>query len=171
MKKNFYNIDFVRLCITLIPVRMRGGLLKLFIECFSQELDTMHKEFTAWRNDFFNKLVKTSTVSDLETVLNHLYDPDQCRIKIVDGENTNYHVLLYQRRFYEAGLVEPCITPVMIYKRNHGIDGVGIDFYIKVPLAIYRAYTTDEAFRKDFDEKVSAYKPAGKNYKVVLMDN
>ena len=167
MKKNFYNADFVRLCISLVPVRLRKGLLKIFITCFSEMIKEIHKDFTDWREDFFYKSVKESTITDLEVILNRLYDPQKERIRIINGENIIDHVLLYKREYYERGLIAPLTTPVIIHKRLTGLNGTGIDFYIQVPKDIYTSYTLNEGFKKEFDEKVNAYKPAGKTYKVV----
>ena len=167
MKKNFYNADFVRLCISLVPVRLRKGLLRVMITCFAETIKELHQDFTKWREDFFYKSVKESTIADLERILNLLYDPMKERIRITNGENIIRHVLLYKREYYEKGLITPCITPVIIHKKSTGLEGTGIDFYIQVPKDIYNSYTLNEGFRKEFDEKVNAYKPAGKRYKVV----
>lgn len=169
MHFNFYNTDLSVVAVQILPIKLRKGVLIAIVYAFAYMITLIKKEHDAWRINNYRKTRVTAQVFSLQSLLNDLYSPTSRLIKITDGENAQTITPLYLRQVYKNEKQPIWTTPTFIYKQSSGIEGGGVDFYVKVPSGVLDAYTTDNAFKQSFDITIINNKLAGKTYKVVSL--
>lgn len=150
-----YDINFNRLALAIVPLKLRQPLLMNFLYVMLTGVRKAAAVFSTYREDTDYRLTHNGQVCYLRAVLNDRFDWSQRRITIEDiaeGEGT----ILYRRELFRF-----LMTPVIINKRAFtGSDSV--DFAVVVPVALRGAFV-EEQMRALID----TYKLASKRYTII----
>ncbi|MBR3648245.1 MAG: hypothetical protein IKN59_07660 [Paludibacteraceae bacterium] len=156
-----YNINYSRLALALVPIRLRQPLMMNFIYVLLSQVRRLATVFDSFRTTVNYRLTHNSQVCYLRAVLNDRFDMSQRRIEIIDVEPQSSPVL-YQRplsRFLmapEAGSG----NAIMLSKRAFsGNDAV--NFAVIVPAVLRGAFPEDQ-----MRALVDTYKLASKRYTI-----
>ena len=82
---NFFNIDFNRLAVLLIPPLLREPLIIAFVQVLISPAAWLYRQFATWRDNNRYHLSITAQVCRLERVLNDRFDRYSRRIFITRG--------------------------------------------------------------------------------------
>jgi hypothetical protein len=155
-KYRIYLPNFIRM---LFPGRWQKARLMAWLNAIIAPIKRMNADFDTARDEVLYKLAHGPQVVHIEAVLNDRWDNIDRRIKVEDG--AGFEPLPIYRDAETK-------TPPYIYKEAEGkpnpyiyqemeIDGVSIDFVIKIPVAI--VFDMDE-----LKALVDTYRLAGKVY-------
>nr|DAX18012.1 MAG TPA: hypothetical protein [Caudoviricetes sp.] len=133
----YYDINFRRLALLLLPIAWRKPKLAAFAQSCVQGVVSLHKEFSAWQAAQDRRLHHNGQVCHLRGLLNDTFDCKLRRIRIIDGLYDEERGMRLFRREHERGLLLPQPTrPALIINRR-GFGGArGYDFWIQLPLAL-----------------------------------
>ena len=136
MMKRFFDIDWDRLNLLLLPTFLRKPLLFAFLKATTAPIWTIYKRFAAQRNETLFLLRYDTSKRNVETVLNRKFETTGIYIinnnsqdngvYIMDVENEMIYLPVFTR---EPGLDIPVI---IIFIKDEGEDATYLNFYIDV---------------------------------------
>lgn len=158
----WYNIDFNKLVILLLPPFLRKAILIRYLQALVLPLDQVYYKWYNWRKDNIYKLEHTGQVCSLEGSLNDNFDPIERRIYIGDGQiyETTY---IYTEGEAQDVFLETESEDSTIWLRTESETAdTGLDFIVFVPEELYD--TQIYALRAH----VEYYKAGGKRYNIFI---
>lgn len=175
---NFFNIDFKRLVLMLLPTFLRKPLLYSLIKSAVAPMVTLYDQFLRSRSDSLYRLRITPQVCYLRRMLNDNFDPDLRGIRITDGNPSNWIFAYPESRFNAtqgkqplwaspANAKQPGLliftsdTGLRVVPRQGDVGASGLDFNVMVPARLRGV--TDE---KKMASLVNYYKLASKRYAI-----
>ncbi|NDV93530.1 hypothetical protein D0T84_01185 [Dysgonomonas sp. 521] len=132
---NYYNINYSRIGVLLLPTFLRQPIASAFIRAIMQPLDNMNDEFNEYRESL--DIGTYSQVCYLQGLINDNFDPLERRIRIRQAaldedaflfwkRNTNKPVRLYKRS-------SPGFVPRLMSRKGF-IGTENPDFEIVLPV-------------------------------------
>lgn len=175
---NFFNIDFKRLILSLLPTFLRKPLLYSLLKAMVQPVITVYDSFTKSRSENLYKLKITPQICYLRKMLNDSFDIDLRGIYISDGNPSNWVIAYPQARFNATDGKQPLWAAsanetqlnklifttnagVTIVPRQGDIGASGLDFNVMVPSRLRGI-----ADEKRMISLVNYYKLASKRYAI-----
>jgi hypothetical protein len=151
----WYNINFDKLAILLLPTFLRKPTMVAYVQALLQPIDDLHFEWLQKRDliDFY-KLQYTGQVCRLRKVLNDQLDSDERRITIANGN------AFKRSHIFTDAENKPKFLGTFFIRSKSEYENTGVDFVVFVPQTIINK----EPFKLDFIIKF--YKLAGKRYKI-----
>lgn len=152
----WYNINFNRLVVQLMPTFLRQPRMIAFISLFSAELTKLHNAWLIKKSQDETWLQHNSQVCKLRKILNDEFDDIERRIKITDGQ-------FYDRQYvYTLGEKKPKYLGKIFIRQNTDYADTGIDFFVVVPVEI-----NIEQNKYKLKAWVNRYRLASKRYKII----
>jgi len=175
---NILNISFSKLVVDKLPTFLRFQRVFAFLEASITPLETLLDDFKKSRADNIYKITMNGQVCHLRGLLNDNFDIELRRIKIVDGETSDWLTLWREDTFSENDNGQPIwvqkatsVTTdalgnktyhnnnaVLIYKQG-AVGSIGYDFVIKIPKELQGKIDEDR-----LKSLVNFYKLASKRY-------
>lgn len=153
----WYNIDFRRLTLLLLPSFLRTERMRAWFYTLISPLQPLHDDFLRNRKDNLTKLNHNSQVCYLRKILNDTFDPDR-RIQILPASSLQ-QIYIYTNAEYKINY----LGKIHLHQPDDFSDK-GVDFIVKIPTEL-----------KDYTEEIYAvtvyYKLASKRFKIVIDDN
>lgn len=149
----WYEIDFRRLVILLLPIRLRKAKTIAFIQALLAPVEDIHYRFKQKRLQDWFMLNHNSQVCYLERALNTTFDSTERRIKIVDGSHYSKEYIYTRQEEKPRYLGTIYLHDRSVYSEN------GPDFIVQVPQGL----EYDEYQMKALIEQ---FKLATKTYKI-----
>lgn len=157
----YYDINFKRFALQLLPTRWRRVLFASLLYAGVSELSSLHSRFMAFRTEQNYRLTHNGQVCYLRAVLNDVFDPDERRITITETVEEREANLIYKRDADKSVFVYPRQQGKAWAINRRGYDGVGgFDFWINLP---YGLNTIDA---KRLAAIVNNYKLVSKRYAI-----
>lgn len=157
--KNYFDIDFRRFSLLLLPTILRSSLIASFVLAFAEPVKLLYNSFTVNRNANLYRLSITPQVCYLEKALNDRFSSWSRLIYITDG-NYKAQMYIYTRteNYPRYIYTKTEALPRYLYQRGEaGADNY--DFIVHVP----SWYIFDE---NEMRALVDMYKLANKNYEI-----
>lgn len=175
---NYYNIDFKRLILSLLPTFLRRPLIYSLLKVVLRPAVTGYDVFMKNRSENLYKLRITPQVCYLRKMLNDSFDVDLRGIYISDGNPSNWVIAYPQAMFNAEGGKQPLWAASatqtqpnkLIFTTSEGVTMVprqgdvgasGLDFNVMVPSRIRGI-----ADEKRMVSLVNYYKLASKRYAI-----
>ena len=150
----WYNIDYNRLTILLLPTFLRKPVLIGYIQSLISPIDNLYYKWFSFREDNLYKVKHTGQICKLRKALNDRFDPMLRRIIIGDGNR-------YRRQYlYTTPENRPKYLGTMFLHQNSDYADTGVDFIVFVPAQIINQLPYELKAVIDF------YKAGGKRYKI-----
>lgn len=155
---NYYNINYSRLAILLLPSFLRNKILVPMVSAMASPLDDLHSEFLSLKNGIdFNSY---SQVCYMQGLINNHFDPLERRIKIRNTAlDLNYYL------FWKEQNKKPVLLRAdssYILARDFEIGTTHIDFEVVLP----EGYVLSENEEIRLTNLVDQSKLASKRYKI-----
>lgn len=132
----YYDINFRRLALLLLPIAWRKPILAAFAQSSVLGVVALHKDFSAWRVAQDRRLHHNGQVCHLRGLLNDTFDSKLRRIRIIDGRKEERGMRLFRRGNERSLLLPQPTRPALIINRR-GYGGVrGYDFWVQIPIAL-----------------------------------
>jgi len=174
----FFNIDFKRLVLLLLPTFLRKATLYSLLKSSVQPIVSVYDNFIRNRTENLYKLRITPQVCYLRKMLNDRFDVDLRAIYITDGNPSNWIIAYPQAKFNSADgkvplwasmaneiagkkLIFTTDLGIRMAPRQGDIGASGIDFNVMVPLRLRGI-----ADEKRIISLVNYYKLASKRYAI-----
>lgn len=116
---NRYSVNVGKLAVQLLPMCLRGGRKKAFVQAFVAPLRYLAEAFTDYRNATDYRLTHNSQVCYLRATLNDKFDPLLRGIQIKDADRNLEGVIIHARRSISPVVLNPT-TSMILYRRNFG---------------------------------------------------
>ncbi|SNB43564.1 conserved hypothetical protein [Flavobacterium psychrophilum] len=150
----WFNVDYDKLIISLLPNRLRKPILVAFVKSLLKPIDIMHYEWKKWRLENIYKIVHTGQRCYLRKALNDKLDPEFRRIYTGKGD-------AFPRKYiYTRAENKPVFSGKMFIYQNSEYLGTGVDFNVYVPVEIINTRIDELINVIDF------YKLESKRYKI-----
>lgn len=152
----WYNVDFNKLGILLLPTFLRKPILVGYLQSLLVPLTTIHDLWKAKRVDIdWYKLNHTGQVCRLRKVLNDRLDVSERRIYIGDGNS-------FPRKYiYTHDETKPTFIGKMFIYRNSEYVNTGVDFVVYAPQTIINMRWNE------LNALIQFYKLAGQRYQIL----
>lgn len=152
----WYNINFDKLAILLLPTFLRKPTLVAYVQALLQPIDDLHYAWLQKRNEVdFYKLQHTGQVCRLRKVLNDQLDNTQRRIRIGNGN------AFKRSHIFTDAENKPKFLGTFFIRSKNEYENTGVDFVVFVPQSII----DQEPFKLDY--LIKFYKLAGKRYIII----
>lgn len=133
----YYDINFRRLALLLLPIAWRKPRLAAFAQSCVLGVVALHKDFSVWRAAQDCRLHHNGQVCHLRGLLNDTFDSKLRRIRIIDGQYDEERGMRLFRRGHERSLLLPHHPrPALIINRRGYGGARGYDFWVQLPLAL-----------------------------------
>jgi hypothetical protein len=150
----WYNIDYNKLAILLLPTFLRKPKMIAFALAFVSPIKSLHYQWLQKRDFDWYRLQHNGQKCKLRKVLNDQLDPEQRRIVIDEGT-------AFPREYiYTQSENQPKYLGVFYIKSQNEYENTGVDFIVKAPQSIIDT----EIFRLKY--LLNYYKLAGKRYTI-----
>lgn len=150
----WYNIDFNKLALLMLPTFLRKEIIIGYIEALIAPIITVHYEWKQKRLADWYKLNHTGQVCLLRKVLNDALDVSDRRIYISDGNS-------FPRKYiYTRAENKPVFLGKMFIYQNSEYVGTGADFIVYVPAEIINTKA------HELNALIMFYKLASKRYQI-----
>lgn len=159
---SYYNLNFKRLVLLLLPTFWRKPLLVSIGYAVIYPLSLIHADFMRFRADIKYRLSHNGQVCYLRALLNDNFDPENRRITVSDVDTNRENVFINRR---ETGLIK--LIPrretgrALFINRSGFVGSGGYDFLINMPFSLYQV---TDILR--FKAVVNNYKLASKRYNI-----
>lgn len=152
-----YDIDYKKLALLLLPVRLRRPRLAAFIYVMVSQVQHAARLFRSFRASTDYRLAHNGQICHLRAVLNDKYDPLQRRILIEDISSMPESLL--HMRSTGLFLIAPA-RPGALTLGRRGFGGFSsYDFIVVLPSAL-----RGQADETQLRAVVDTYRLAGKRY-------
>lgn len=153
----WYNIDFNKLAVLMIPSFLRKPILAAYLQSLLVPLETLHAEWLQKRSDDWYALNHTGQVYSLRNVLNDKLDEGSRRISISDGN-------AYPRKYiYTTPENKPVFLGKLFINQNSEFLNTGFDFIVHAPQEII------DTKINELNALIIKYKLASKRYKITAI--
>jgi len=157
-----YDVNYRKLVLLLLPLRLRKPLISALIYSAVQPLRDLNIRFRSLRVDSEYSLSHNGQVCHLRAAINDVFDADDRRITITDAESVaaSGGVVVSLREDEEA-LVAPLredSTPIIVHRRGY-VVAAGADFWVNVPAELRDSLDTVK-----LAALISKYKLVSKRY-------
>lgn len=132
----FYNINYRRLSVMLLPVCLRKETLSGFVSVMASAISAVQTSFALYRSDRLADLRVTGQVCILRSALNDRWDEEQRRIEITDGV-TGQPLMVYRRGAYDRTYAYARGSSLVAWAYRRGMTSGGTGFIVKVPAEVY----------------------------------
>lgn len=150
----WWNINFQRLSVLLLPTFLRSDVMKAWVYLQLQLIENIHYDWKQFRAANLYKLGHNSQKCYLRGALNDRFDTQLRRIRIDDGNS-------FKRQYiYTDGEQKPKYLGTMYLYDDSDYADTGVDFIVVVPMDLQ--YSTYEMIAL-----VDFYKLASKRYKII----
>ncbi|WHT39963.1 hypothetical protein QNH98_04715 [Myroides sp. mNGS23_01] len=148
----WYNIDFKKLILLMLPISLRKVGLIAWLEAMIEPIRQIQYDFVQKRQETLYNLQHNGQVCFLRKILNDIFDIERRRIKIIDGNQYD--------RFYIYTKGEQKTKYLGVFYLHQRLDYRGTsDFIIQVPSSLqYDSYQLNAI--------VNYFKLAGMQYKI-----
>ncbi|WBX72886.1 hypothetical protein PG913_08210 [Tenacibaculum pacificus] len=151
----WYNIDFYKWAVLLLPTRNRKAKMLAFIKTLVTPIVDLHYEFLQRRalDEFI--LNHNGQICYLRKALNDLFDADLRRIQIGDGNQ-------FKRQYiYTRAEQKPVFLGKFFLRDKTDYADTGIDFIVYIPDSIVKS-------RKiELEKWIEIFKKGTKKYKII----
>lgn len=150
----WYDVDFKKLAILLLPTFLRKPVLVGYIQALFTPLSTLHYQWRLKREEDFYKLEHTGQRCYLRKALNDEFDPEQRRLYTANGN-------AFPRKYiYTRAEKKPVfLGTTYLYQRSEFLN-TGVDFIVFVPKEILETQLYEVQAVVDF------YKIEPKRYQI-----
>lgn len=152
----WYNIDWDKLVLLLLPSFLRKPKIFAFIRSAVEPLKALHDDWLDFRDQNIYILNHNGQVCYFRGALNDVFDPDERRIYIQNG------LAVEPKHIYTVNENKPIYLgqqPIYLYSSTD-VQDTGVDFIINVPQQIIQ-----EQLDRLIAE-IERYRQAGKRYKI-----
>lgn len=159
---NKHNINFYKLCVLLLPNCLRRPIMMALFNVFSVAFAKILIALTSYRTETLEELKYNGQVCRMEYLLNNIFDLEQRRIQVIDGQQLNVSIFyLYERNTFTIidMIKSRNQTDQIILNNSETITQQVYDFYILIPASL----TYNENKLKAI---VNTYKTTGKSWKI-----
>lgn len=168
-----YDVNIGKLAVQLLPMCLRGGILKAMVRAFATPLQYVSDAFEALREVEDYRITHNGQVCYLRAALNDKFDPMLRGIDIVDGDGDYDGIIIHTRSEDEPLSIHKRITnnPVTVFKRNFG-GSRSVSFKVRLPRRFDTSDRPDIEPRIDLYElnaTINKYKVAGMRYEVIYV--
>lgn len=139
MYSKYFDIDFNRLIVSLLPPALRKPTLYSMLYCLVKPIITSYIAFLEQRkkNLYFASI--TPQVCRIRKLLNDTFDPNERRIYITDGHTNEWTIVYSYLLFNPTDGKQPLwLSPNGYYllSKQGIVTAIGFDFTVMVPLAL-----------------------------------
>jgi hypothetical protein len=150
----WFNIDYNRLGVLMLPTFLRKPILVSYIQALLTPVVNLHYQWNQKRLADWYKLNHTGQVCYLQKVLNDTLDVSERRIYIGDGN-------AFPRKYiYTRSENKPVFLGKIFIYQNSEYTGTGVDFTVYAPSEIIKTRI------HELNALVVFYKLASKRYKI-----
>lgn len=152
----WYNLNFNKLIVQLLPTFLRKQRMIAFLSLFSEELLKLHNQWLQEKKNHEEWLFHNSQVCYLRKALNDEFDDLERGIRITDGQ-------LYDRQYlFTLGENKPRKIGKIFLRPASDYADTGIDFFVVFPKTI-------DINNNNYKQEalVNRYKLASKRYKII----
>jgi len=159
ISENTYRIDYKRLVMLLLPTFLRQGVLVGLVYSCVYPLDKLLNRLIRMRSDNVVVINRNGQVCHLRGLLNDELDPDERRIRIVDGDPSDCRYLYREDTFNSVDAGVPLMagqadtssvdeygntlfvfnegnTGITLVDSSGAIGSSGYDFVVQVPMSL-----------------------------------
>ena len=136
MSQRYYDINFNKLIVWLLPSSLRKIRLVAFLRIAVTPFVFVYQNFLRYRKEKLYDLMITSQVCYLELMLNDKYDYTDRRIFIDDGVEQVALYLYQDEEDHDIFLFTDAENTPQIFYTDGEIVGESFDFIINVPASI-----------------------------------
>lgn len=134
---NFFNVDFRKLGLLLLPTFWRRPLIRAFVGSMLTPLHEIHTDFMKARSKANYRLSHNGQVCYLRAVLNDTFDPIGRRITVTDIADDTVNTILYLRSEGKSVVLPRRDTGRAVIFNRRGFSGVNrYDFELRVPVVL-----------------------------------
>lgn len=120
----YYNLNFNKLVQLLLPTFLRKPRIIAYLQCAFTPLIGIYDEFKQLRLDDHYKLDHTWQKCYMEAVLNDMFDLDERKIRIIEGDR-------YERNYiYTHAEQKPKYLGTLFLRRAEDYSDTGYDFTV-----------------------------------------
>ena len=150
----WFNVDWIRLVILMMPTYMRSALMQAWLSLQVEGVSFIHYNWLQMRKANIYDLAHNSQICYLRAVLNDRFDATLRRIEISSGN-------AFARQYiYTDGEQKPKYLGTIYIYDDADYEDTGVDFIVKVPMDIqYSIY--------EMTALIDYYKLASKRYKII----
>lgn len=151
----WYNIDFYKWAVLLIPTWLRKSKMIAFTKSLVAPVVLLHSEFLRLKalDEFI--LNHNGQICYLRKALNDLFDPTLERIKIDNGNQ-------FERQYiYTRAEQKPVYLGKMFLKDKTDYADTGVDFIVYVPIEILKTR------KVELQKWIEIFKKGTKKYKII----
>lgn len=160
MNSKYYNVNYKRLVLMLLPTMLRKPLLVAFANAMVSQIGSLYNKFLQYQKDINYRLYHNGQTCYLRAVLNDAFDPIGRRITVADGNVEGTSVFIYQRQEGKFKIIKYREKGLPLKVSRRGFSGTtGSDFFINIP--------TDLKVNIDFERLIAVtniYKLASKQF-------
>lgn len=150
----WWNINFQRLSILLLPTFLRSDLMKAWMYLQLQLIENIHYEWKQFRTANIYKLAHNSQKCYLRGALNDRFDNQLRRIRIDDGNS-------FKRQYiYTDAEEKPRYLGTLFLYDDSDYADTGVDFIVIVPADLQYSVFEMKAL-------IDFYRLASKRYKII----
>ncbi|WP_163401402.1 hypothetical protein [Flavobacterium fluviatile] len=153
----WYNVDFDKLILLLLPTPTRKPKNFGFLQALTSSIANLHYRWSRMREENLKKLSYNSQKCYLRGVLNDRYDPEERRITIKNKVNKA------QDYIYTQAENLPVYLGTMWLETEFNYEGSTIDFMVNVPQEIMNLKINEIVATIEF------YVLAGKSYQIIAI--
>lgn len=132
----FYNVNFRRLAVMLLPVSLRGNVLTAYASVMGTAFAAIHASLATFRTDRLADLRVTGQTRILRAALNDRWDPDQRRIDIIDGL-TGEALMVHRRTASVRTFAYARGATITTWAYRRGMTSGGTAFIVRVPAEVH----------------------------------
>ncbi|OWP73975.1 hypothetical protein [Flavobacterium oreochromis] len=151
----WFNIDYKKLTVLLLPIALRKPKTIAFVNCLTQPIDTVYQDWKQKREDDWYKLAHNGQVCKIEGTLNDEFDPVQRRIYIDDGDSFPQEYIFNEEEDKKVFLDDT----LFVFSEDE-YEKTGVDFVVFVPSEL-----VDANIHK-LNYLIKYYKIAGKRFRI-----
>lgn len=126
----WYNLNFRSWIGQNLPTFLRSNVQLLWLWVQIKPIDKLYKNWVIFRNQNRQTLGHNGQVFSLRKILNDLHDPQERRIKILEGNQ-------YQRPYiYTEGEQKPQFLGTIYLRQDSDYSDTGVDFIVQIPSVV-----------------------------------
>lgn len=149
----WYNVDFTKLPVRLLPTFLRNPKMVSWVKSFCHPIGEIYDLWSINRIDNLYKVKHNGQICYLRAALNDRFDPSYRRIRIQEGNQYMYQYIHVDNE------LPPRYLGVMYLYQDSDYGDTGVDFIVEVPQDLkYDEYT--------MKTMINFYKLASKRYKI-----
>jgi hypothetical protein len=158
-----YQIDFSKLVVLLLPIRLRKSRIYAFLVAFTRPLVYLRSQLTTFRADANYRLTYNGQVRKLRKVLNDAFPEAEGSIDIEDGEAIGVWQYSWDEDYdpYRLYLLADDANPALFWDQDTILEGLS-NFVVKVPASLNTVNNTAK-----LRALLNYYKLVSKSYSIV----